>query len=71
MFGDFLGEIPSLKLTARPSKWMVGILYTFLLGFGLFSGLAAGFREGTDHSSSLIITILKKQDDFVKSRIVY
>ena len=31
-------SIPSLKLTACPWKWMVGILYTFLLGWPIFRG---------------------------------
>ena len=30
--------LPSLKLTARPWKWMIGRLSRFLLGPGLFSG---------------------------------
>ena len=29
-------EFPSLKLTVRPWKWMVGILFCFLLGWPIF-----------------------------------
>ena len=35
--GILLRWVPSLKLTVRNWKWMVGILYSFLLGPGLFS----------------------------------
>ena len=39
--------VPSLNLTNRPWKWMVGIRGSFLLGPGLFSGaFAVSFREG-------------------------
>ena len=34
----FIYQLPSLKLTARTWKWMVGRLSVSLLGFGLFSG---------------------------------
>ena len=41
-------DLPSLKLTAKaPEKWMVGRLYTLLLGRGMayFQGRTVSFRE--------------------------
>ena len=39
-----IGMVPSLKLTVRTWKWMVGILVSFW--DGLFSGAMLNFREG-------------------------
>ena len=41
---EFLDVIPSLKLTAHPYKWMVGILLSYW-GPAYFQGRTVSFRE--------------------------
>ena len=45
LFPSFSYILPSLKLTVRPDKWMVGILFSYW--GGLFSGVTVSFREGS------------------------